>query len=231
MKKKILMFSMAFLACSFSSAQAGESFGNTVDAFADLNSSSWAVTGASSYVGDFYFNQSTARTASVWDITTQPDAVPVFLYDTDITLMESVKSVDGNVLARATGETGIDLLGAKFIASQSNVQLMPGYSGPYSAEASALRGQAYEVTAAGGTTVTFSIEYMLNVLYDSDAVNNSGVAMAWIHLRQFDHALGEFGDWSDEILLEDFLIIDGPGYAKGTLSLSYDVGTINSLGT
>jgi hypothetical protein len=225
MKKKILVFSMAILVCSFSNAEA-VGLGKIVDAYADIDVSSWEVSGASTYAGDFYFNQSIARTASVWDITTQPDAVPVLVYYADETFIQSDITVDENVLAKATGETGIDEFGVKFIASHSNVQLMPGLDGHYSAEASAWRGQAYEVTTAGA--VTFSIDYVLDVVYGEDAMSNYGVAMAWIHLRQYDHASG---GWSNEVLLEDFLTIEGVGSTADTLSLSYTFNSIDSRGT
>jgi len=224
MKNKILVFSMAFLVCSFSNTEADAGLGPIVDAYADLDWSSWTVTGASTYDGAFYYNQSSARTASVWDITTQPEAISVTKYNDDTTFMESPETPVVNY--KATGETGIDEHGGHFIASESTVQLPSGSYGPYSAEASARRGQAYEVTTP--VTVTFSIPYFVDVVYGDDAMSNYGVAQAWIHLRQYSYLEK---DWSDTILQEDFQLIEGEGYEEDALSLSYTFSSIDTRGT
>jgi len=228
MKNKILAFSMAILVCSFSEAQAvGTSdVDGRVDAFAGLDWSFWTVTGAVEYERDFYYNLSNARTASVWDITTQPLATPVVKYYEDSTFKESVMQVDGNEAAKATGETGNSP--THFIDSESTVMLMPGSYGSYSAEANAWRGQSYEVTAPG--TVTFSIPYVVDVVYnDTDDNNNEyGVAMAWIHLRKFD---GGANLWSDTILTENFFTQEGVGNAADTLLLSYTFSSLDPDGT
>jgi hypothetical protein len=232
MKNKILVFSMALLVCSFSEAEAFISSGS-VGAYADLDWSSWTVTGASGYEGNFYFNQSSARTAAVWDITTQPEVIPVPVYNTDSTFMNSsiwVGGEGGYYAATATGETGMDEYGDKLIVSQSTVLALSSSYGSYSAEANALRGQSYKVAAP--TTVTFSIPYVVDValLGNGDIEKEYGVAMAWIHLRQYDWSLGEFGGWSDTLLAEKDFTIIGAGHSEGidSLLLSY---TFNSIDT
>jgi hypothetical protein len=234
MKKKLLVISMALLACSFSSAEASIESIETeldgfVDAYANLDWSAWNVTGASEYEGDFYFNQSSARTAGVWDITTQPEAIPEVAYNYDSTIKESTIPVGDYVAAEAAGETGIDDFGEKIITSQSTVRLMPSTYGSYSAESGALRGQSYEVLTAN-TTVTFTIPYVLDVVYGDTYGDNDkyGVGMAWVHLRQFDQTAGK---WSEDVLAKVTLIQEGVGYQKNTLSLSYTIDSINPQGT
>jgi hypothetical protein len=236
MKNKILVFSMALLVCSFAEAEA-DSVGS-VGAYADLDWSLWTVTGASGYVddvgdvADFYFNQSSARTAAIWDITTQPEVVPVPVYNTDSTFKNSsiwVGGEGGYYAATATGKTGIDEYEDKLIASESTVQLLSSSYGSYSAEATALRGQSYEVTTPG-TTVTFSIPYVVDVVLsgNDDIENEYGVAMAWIHLRQYDWGLG---DWSSVLLAEKDFTIIGAGHSESVTSLflSYTFNSIDTI--
>jgi hypothetical protein len=214
MKKTILAFSLSLLAFTLSEANAVTSVDGFVDAYTHIDWNGLTVTGGVTPYTDFY-SLSKAKTANVWDITTQPSwGVVDMKYHNPATYAESVFPVDGYDAAKSMGETGVT-----FISSESTVQLLPGSFGVYSAEARAMKGQTYY--AASDSEVSFTIPYLLEVeSFDSDNNNSEyGYARAWSWLRLYNWKTREYeqiaGTYTDEA-------IEGDGYSQDkSLKISY----------
>lgn len=184
-----------------------------VNAYANIDWQDLTVTGnVTSY--SYYHSLSKARTADVWDITTQASWVVDSKNDNHITFAESpIPSTAENEPMKAIGETKTDL-----IASESEVLLLSSHWGAYSAEARAMKGQTYVVNA--DTVVTFSVPYYVDVeVFDYKGDNSEyGYARAWSWLRLYN---GTTKTWDQIAGTYTYQDVEGDGNGTGSLQFSY----------
>lgn len=208
MKKKILTLSLSLVVLSVSQLHAGMQYDGYVNAYSDLAWNNLVVTGGlTPYT--FYHSRSMARTADVWDITTQASWVNDSKYNSQVTFARSSFPLVEYTAALAEGETA-----ASFISSESSVMLMPGSFGAYSAEARSMQGQSYSVASTG--TVTFTVPYFLDIEMGDTDDNNGEYAYArawsWLRLYNWDtHVWDLISGTYTEVTTE----------GSGTLSISY----------